>query len=210
MDPYVVSLAAGATGLVAMGIFGLSHFGAGSHGAHDGHAAGGGHAAHGGHGAHGAHDGHAGQHHAGEQGGSWMQSLLSPRVLFSVLVGFGAGGLLAERVGGIWQLAAAVVGAVAFETLLVGPLWRFLFRFESRPALTLESSIEDDARAVTSFDANGCGLVALDVDGQVVQLLATLTADERARGVRVRSGDLVRIAEVDASNGRCIVRTSDR
>ena len=64
-----------------------------------------------------------------------------------------------------------------------------LFRFESSPAATLESAIEDDARAVMGFDANGQGLVALDVDGQIVQLLATLSADDRARGVRVRSGD---------------------
>jgi hypothetical protein len=204
MDLYVVSLAAGAVGLVAMAASGLSHLGAGSHGGHGAHGGNGGHSAHGGH------EGHAAHHHAGEQGGVRLQSLLSPRLLFSLLVGFGAGGLLAEPLGGIWQLGAAILGAVAFEMLVVGPLWRFLFRFESRPALTLESSIEDDARAVTSFDANGCGLVALDVDGQVVQLLATLTADERSRGVRVRSGDLVRVAEVDASNGRCIVRTSDR
>lgn len=201
MDLYVVSLAAGAAGLVAMAIFGLSHIGGGDHGGHAGHEM---------HAGHAGHDGHTGHHHAGDHGGSWFQSLLSPRVLFSILVGFGAGGVLAERLGGLWQLAAAILGAVVFEAVLVGPLWRFLFRFESQPALTLESSIEDDARAVTSFDADGCGLVAVDVDGQVVQLLATLTADERSRGVRVRSGDVVRISEVDASNGRCIVRTSDR
>jgi hypothetical protein len=197
MDPYVISIAAGATGLVAMAVGGVAHVG--------------GHAGHGGHG-HGASHGHAGHagHAATQHAASRFQSLLSPRVLFSVLVGFGAGGLLAEPLGGVWQLGAAILGAVVFEALLVGPLWRFLFRFESSPALTLESSVEDDARAVTSFDANGCGLVALDVDGQVVQLLATLDAGERALGVHVRSGDVVRVSEVDASNGRCIVRTSDR
>ncbi|HEX9485151.1 MAG TPA: hypothetical protein VF929_11250, partial [Gemmatimonadaceae bacterium] len=93
---------------------------------------------------------------------------------------------------------------------LVGPIWRFLFRFESRPAFTLETAIEDDARAVTSFDANGNGLVALDLDGQVVQLLATLSADDRVRGVRIRSGDLVRVADVDAARGRCIVTAPTR
>jgi hypothetical protein len=139
-----------------------------------------------------------------------MQSLLSPRVLFALMVGFGAGGLLAQPLGEPWQLGAAILGAAAFEALFVGPIWRFLFRFESSPALTLESAIEDDARAVTGFDANGCGLVAVDVDGQIVQLLATLTADDRARGVRVRTGDVVRIAEGDAARGRCIVRVNDR
>ena len=126
------------------------------------------------------------------------------------MVGFGAGGIAAISFGEPWRIVLAVAAALGFETLLVGPLWRFLFRFESRSAVTLESSIEDDARAVTGFDANGNGLVALDVDGQVVQVLATLAADERARGVRIRSGDLVRIAEVDAERGRCTVTLPTR
>jgi hypothetical protein len=194
MDFYVISLAAGATGLAAMAVVGLSHAG---HAGHTGHA----HAGH----AHGGHGSHAGDH-----GASWTQSLLSPRVLFALMVGFGAGGLLAQPLGEPWRLGAAILGAAVFEALFVGPIWRFLFRFESNPAATLESAIEDDARAVTGFDADGHGLVAVDVDGQVVQLLATLVPDDRARGVRIRSGDVVRIADVDAARGRCTVRVNDR
>ena len=214
MDLYLVSLATGAVGLGIMGIGGLSH------GSHAGHS-------HGGHDVHGGHTGHAGHAHAGHghashgehaagqhgsasaPGWSWT-SLLSPRLLFSLMVGFGAGGIAAIPLGEPWQFGAAVLGAAAFETLLVGPLWRFLFRFESRPAATLESTVEDEARAVTGFDANGCGLVAVDVDGQIVQLLATLAPDERSRGVRIRSGDRVRIAEVDAARGRCTVTQPTR
>lgn len=195
MDLYVISLAAGATGLVAMAIGGVSHVGHGGHAGHEGH----------GHAGHAAH-----AHHAGDHGALWLQSFLSPRVLFSLLVGFGAGGMLAAPLSEPWRLGAGILGAVVLEALLVGPLWRFLFRFESNPAVTLDSSIEDDARAVTSFDANGCGLVALDVDGQIVQLLATLNADDRSRGVRVRTGDLVRVTTVDPASGRCIVRIPDR
>jgi hypothetical protein len=221
MDFYVISLAAGATGLAAMALVGLSHTGNAGHGGHAGHAAHGGHGGHavGAHGgvvthvgsashAHGSHAGHA--PHLGHHDASWMQSLLSPRVLFALMVGFGAGGLLAQPLGEPWRLGAAILGAAAFETLFVGPIWRFLFRFESSPALTLESAVEDDARAVTGFDANGCGLVAVDVDGQIVQLLATLAPDDRARGVRIRSGDVVRIADVDAARGCCTVRVGDR
>jgi len=131
-------------------------------------------------------------------------------VLFALLVGFGAGGLLASPLGEPWRAGAAVLAAAAFEGLLVGPLWRMLFRFESSPAVTLESTIEDDARAVMGFDTNGQGLVALDVDGQVVQLLATLSADDRARGARVRSGDLVRVSSIDAARHRCTVRIPER
>jgi len=210
MDLYLVSLATGAIGLGAMAVGGLSH------GGHSGHASGGhaghdvGHAGHAGHSGHAAHPGHAPHGEHGSGGGWSWTSLLSPRLLFSAMVGFGAGGIVAAPLGEPFQLAAAVVAAVAFETLLVGPLWRFLFRFESRAAATLDSAIEDEARAVTGFDASGNGLVAVDVDGQIIQLLATLSADDRALGVRVRTGDLVRIAEIDSARGRCTVTAISR
>jgi hypothetical protein len=212
MDLYMVSLATGAVGLGVMAIGGLSH------GGQSGHASvgNGGHGGHAGHGHAAAQTGHGTQSHEHgvtphmpAAGFNWA-SLLSPRLLFSLFVGFGAGGLAATSLGEPWRLGAAIIVAVAFEALLVGPLWRFLFRFESRPANTLESAIEDEARAVTGFDANGNGLVALDVDGQVIQLLATLAPEDRSRGVRIRSGDTVRIAEVDAERGRCTVTATDR
>jgi hypothetical protein len=220
MDVYGFSLALGATGLAAMAIGGLAHVGHDGHGhagqGHGGHAHGGnGHAGHAhtaemhaGH-AHGA-AAHAAPAHPAPAHASWFFSLFSPRVLFALLIGFGAGGLLASPLGEPWRAGAAVLAAAAFEGLLVGPLWRMLFRFESSPAVTLESAIEDDARAVMGFDANGQGLVALDVDGQVVQLLATLTAEDRARGARVRSGDLVRVSSIDAARHRCTVRIPER
>jgi hypothetical protein len=219
MDLYGFCLALGGTGLAAMAVGGLAHLGHAGHGSHHvgdtahlGHA---GHAGHAGHvhGAHAhtaqhaAHHGHAtGSQHGQSQASSFFYSLLSPRVLFALLVGFGAGGLLATPLGEPWRAGAAILAAAALEGLLVGPLWRMLFRFESSPALTLESAIEDDARTVMDFDANGQGLVALDVDGQIVQLLATLAPDDRARGVRVRTGDLVRVSSIDAARNRCTVR----
>lgn len=209
MDFYLVSLATGAVGLGIMAVGGLSHGGHSGNG-HGGH--GNGHAGHGHAGSHhagnGGHASHAG--HEGHAGGFQWTSLLSPRLLFSLMVGFGAGGIAATTLGEPFRFGAAILAATAFETLAVGPLWRFLFRFESRPAATLESVVDDEARAVTGFDANGCGLVAVDVDGQLIQLLATLAPDERSRGVRIRSGDMVRIAEVDAARGRCTVTETSR
>jgi translation initiation factor IF-1 len=208
MDLYGFCLALGGTGLAAMAVGGLSHLGHAGHATHAGHG-GHGHAGHAGHAGHG-HATHAAHtHSAGEHGPSIFYSLLSPRVLFALLVGFGAGGLLATPLGEPWRAGAAILAAAAFEGLLVGPLWRMLFRFESSPAATLESALEDDARTVMDFDANGQGLVALDVDGQVVQLLATLTPDDRARGVRIRTGDVVRVSSIDAARNRCTVRLLD-
>jgi hypothetical protein len=158
-----------------------------------------------------ARSGARGARSSSTSGASWRwTNLLSPRLLFSFFVGFGAAGILASSLHEPLRVAAAVTAGIAFEAALVGPLWRFLFRFESREASTLETSIEDEARAVTGFDANGNGLVALELDGQLVQLLATLAPDERARGVRIRSGDLVRIAAVDAERGRCTVTQPTR
>ena len=114
--------------------------------------------------------------------------------------------MLRPFAGGPILLAAAIAGGVVFERLVVNPLWNFMFRFASSPALTLESAVEDDARAVTNFDKNGQGLISVEVDGHVVQCLGTLTKTDRDSGVRVRAGDVVRIEDVDAGRNRCTVR----
>lgn len=222
MDLYTFSLTLGAAGLLIMAFLGVSHGHSGSHGHGDashGHI-GPGHAGHG-HASHHAGDGHAGhaqvvhghghaqghgQEHNGVDGGRLL-SLLSPRLIFSVLLGFGtAGTVLRPFMGGVVLLAIAIAGGVAFERIIVNPLWNFMFRFASAPAVTLESAIEDEAKAVTNFDKDGNGLIAVEVDGHVVQVLGTLIKAERESGVRVRAGDLVRIDEVDADRNRCTVR----
>ena len=216
MDPYSFSLTLGGVGL---GVMALSGFAQATHAGH-GHAA---HShTHGGHGpghaghAHAGH-GHSSQahgaavlaaRHSGARGSSPSRvlALLSPRVAFSVLVGFGATGLLLRGVlSEPALLAAALGGGLAFEWLLVAPVWRFFFRFASAPAQTLESVVSDEARAVTSFDADGHGLVAVELDGQVVQLLATLNASERSAARSVRAGDRLRIEAVDDTRNRCTV-----
>jgi len=133
-------------------------------------------------------------------------SLLSPRVLFSFLVGAGATGLLlAPFLLEPLVAAGAVVGGYVFERFLVGPIWNFMFRFESRPAATLESAIMEEASAETDFDPQGQGLIRLELDGQVVQLLGTLRAEERAGVRRIRRGDRLRIEDVDPARNRCTV-----
>ena len=148
-------------------------------------------------------------HLVGSDVSAWKQfawNWLSPRVLFNFLVGFGATGLVIERlVGPVLALPIAVVGGVAFESLVVRPIFNSLFRFESQPAQTLESAIMSQGKAVTGFDVNGNGLVSLELGGEVVQILGTLTRDERSAGVRVRAGDAVRIEDVDSARNRITV-----
>jgi hypothetical protein len=133
-------------------------------------------------------------------------AIFSPRILFSVLLGFGLTGMLARSwLGGPVLPVVAFAGGMLFEVGAIGPLWNFLLRFASRPALTLESCVTDLATAVTSFDREGQGLIAVEVDGQVVQVLGTLLPTDREAGLRVRAGDQVRIEEVDGARNRCVV-----
>lgn len=214
----MLSLIAGAVGLGLMAITGVGrhgHGGAGQHGGTHGHA---GHGATGGHAAQGSghHAGHAvGHAKPGHVGGSsfssvgmrattWM--LMTPRLLFALLLGFGAAGLvLRSWFGGALLLGAAIVAGIAFERVLVNPMWNLALRFASNPAITLESAIQGEATAVSNFDRNGQGIIAVEVDGQVQQVLATLLPAEREHGIRIRAGQRVRVEEVDSERNRCSV-----
>jgi len=207
MDPYTFSLTLGGVGLGVMALSGFAQAAQVGHG-HGAHGHGPAHQSHAGDG-HTTHVPSAGARHAnvrGAPGTSRLLALLQPRVAFSVLVGIGASGLLLRPLIPEPGLLIASLGAgVLFEWGLVAPLWRFFFRFASEPAQTLESVVSDEARAVTSFDANGNGLVAVELDGQVVQLLATLNTTERAAARKVRAGDRLRIEAVDDTRNRCTV-----
>jgi hypothetical protein len=207
MDFYFVSLLLGGAGLAVMALSGFSHHGSDSHVGTTGHGPGG-HLGHG----HGAGGGHAhtadhGAHTAAHQGASHaLLALMSPRVLFSVCLGLGTTGvLLRSSVGGVPLFLTALAGGVLFERLIVTRIWDFMFRFASKPAETLEHAIATEATAVTTFDANGQGIVALEMDGQVRQVLGTLQPADRRLGGRVRAGEKVRIEEIDSQRNRCTV-----
>jgi hypothetical protein len=204
MDLYIFCVVLGAAGMAAMAFLGFASSHGGGHHTH--HTAG--HEMHGIGGSHG----HAAAHHIAYGHGvphtwaSHVLSWLSPRVLFNFLVGFGAVGIVMERlVGPVLALPIAVLGGVGFEAFVVRPIFNSLFRFESQPAQTLESALMSEGRAVTGFDANGNGLVAIELGGEVVQVLGTQLAEDRKFGVRIRTGDTVRIEEVDSTRNRCTV-----
>lgn len=196
MGLYWFCLALGGIGLAVMALLGFGHH-SGDQGGQLGHP--------GSH--HGAPDlAHGHGHAPGDSGFGRLTALLSPRLLFSVLVGVGATGVLARPF--LFEpllFVAALAGGIGFEKFIIGPIWRLLFRFESRPALMLESALMEEAQAMMDFDAQGQGLIKLELDGQVVQLLGTISADERSQGRRIRRGDLLRIEDVDAARNRCTV-----
>jgi hypothetical protein len=219
MDFYTFCLGLGASGLGFMAFAGMArHAGPG-----EGHGAGGAHSAHGhthvhasGAHAHGCAPAHHGGGHATPGGPAaahapsalqaQLSALMSPRVLFGILLGLGTAGLvLRHSLGGVLLFCVALLIGVAFERCFLTVLWNFTLRFASRPALTLETAVAGEATAVTAFDESGHGIVQLVVDGQVVQVLGTLTQRERALGHRVRPGETLRIEEVDAQRNSCRV-----
>lgn len=221
MDIYVFSLGLGAAGLTAMAFGGLAR-----HSSHVAHGVGHTHgaAARGGHSA-GTQNAHthvatakagAGAQHpvsAGVPAGRglgalWEQLawLISPRVAFGILLGFGtAGVLLRHQLGEPIRGALALAAGLAFDRWLLTPLWNFTLSFASKPALTLETTVTGEAKALTAFDADGHGIVQIDLDGQLVQVLATLGNRDRALGHRVRPGEALRIEDVDPKRNRCSV-----
>ena len=191
---FLGAMVLGLVGLVAMSLLGFTH----GHATH-------GHSAHGhadsSHSAHG-HHGHS-SHAQHDSSATKFLAFLSPRVLFSLALGFGAAGLVLDAFFPLWvAVILAAVGALALERLIVYPYWNWLMRFASAPAEMMGDSVRAKGRAVTRFDASGSGLIQLELDGQVRQVLGTLTSEQR--GLEVLDGDAVRVESVDQS-GNCTV-----
>jgi hypothetical protein len=199
MDIYLFCLILGMVGLTAMALGGLGRHGGASHGHVGGHGPG-----HAGMHGHGHGPGHGASQGIGAHAATWM--LMSPRFLFAGLLGFGLVGVaLRSWFGGLLLLGVAIGGGILIERLLVAPLWKLSMRFASNPANTLESATFSEATVVSNFDRNGQGIVAVEIDGQVRQILATLATADLATGARVRAGETVRVDEVDGARHRCTV-----
>ena len=201
MDLYLFCLGLSFCGLLVMAFAGLGHH---AHG-HGGHA-------------HGR-TGPLKLHKAPAQGrgsqreqvgaGVMLLGLLSPRTFLSILLGFGATGMILHPVldgSPVLLLILAAIGGWAFERLIIQPFWRFLFGFASDPARTLNTVVHEESTAATDFDADGRGLIAIELDGQVRQVLGRLCPEERAQvNGRVRTGERLLIEAVDDRRNTCTV-----
>ena len=214
----------GAVGFLTMAVLSFGHFGGlrGGHhslspGAHPNNALAGGHSAQLGQ-ATPAHSGTAQTGHSPSQhtpaptkGGDakisrfgWLMP--TPIDISALCLGFGAAGIiLGHTLAGPALITAAAVFALAYNLLLIRPAMNFVMKFVSRESKGLEGSVASEAEAVVHFDDHGRGIVRLTLDGQIIQLLATLEPTELARGVTVAKGDKVFILEVDAARNTCRV-----
>ncbi len=146
--------------------------------------------------------------HKGVKGGRSQKPwwLISPIDIFALCMGAGAvGELLKHALSANVLIAAAVVGALFFNLAVVKPMLGLLLRFASPESEGLEGQVARPAEALTRFDEAGRGLVRLTMDGQLIQLLATLEPEERDRGVRVVKGDQVFVVGVDGTKNTCRV-----
>lgn len=130
----------------------------------------------------------------------------SPLDLFSICLGAGAvGSVMQKHYPQVTVAIAAAIGGIVMNFLIVRPLFRIGLKFASTPSEGLEGLIAFPGQAITNFDATGKGLVKLTLDGQLVQLLATLEQDEHQKGVRVRKGDEVVVTQVNPRSSTCCV-----
>jgi hypothetical protein len=183
---FLSSMILGLVGLLAMTALGVSH-GSDGHGHSDS-----------------SHHG-TGHNHDSNSSTKWL-ALISPRVIFSLALGFGAVGLVAEKfVILALSIPLAIIGAIALERILIQPYWKLMMRFASKPAQNLERAAFSRAKAVMDFDASGSGLIELELDGQVRQVLGTLKPGQEARVTR---GTTLRIESVTDA-GNCIVSLID-
>ena len=151
-----------------------------------------------------------GSHHTNAtqtRGPSQWWTLLSPLTFFSLCLGVGATGLLLKHLHlAVWLAALlALLGGTVFYGLLIRPMLSVIFRFESQPSGALEGTLAREAEALTSFDSTGKGLVQLNVDGQIVRVLATLEPEDRLDSPPVRRGDRLTVTRVDGHTNSCRV-----
>lgn len=133
---------------------------------------------------------------------------ISPIDLMAMAMGAGAMGIIGRKVLKQPEFIVAmmaIAGAVVIDLLIVKPLFNALLRFASPPSEGLEGMISHLAQAATTFDAQGRGLVALTLDGQTTQILATLEEGELSAGTKVKKGDQLVVLEVDPKTNKCRV-----
>jgi hypothetical protein len=208
LDIYLSCLIGGALALAILALCGLGfhHLGLRPGVGHSGHAVRGGHIR--------ASTHQIGRHSSGQKAAagqsgrdlvSGLLTWLSPAYICGAIIGFGATGtLLSPILQGWLQFGLALVGAYIICFFCIRPLLTGIERWASLPAKTLSDAVLENGTAVTDFDAKGYGLVRLNLDGQVVQLLGQLAPDERI-DPRVRSGQTLFVRSVETARQRCVV-----
>ena len=134
----------------------------------------------------------------------WLPT--SPVDLFVYCLGAGATGLITRSlVPHGFLIFWVIIGALVVKGLIFKPLSDFILKFESEPSEGLEGTVAHEADVISSFDYEGRGLIRLTLDGQIVNLLASLDKTELDQGIKVVKGEKVVVIEVDPKRNICVV-----
>jgi len=127
--------------------------------------------------------------------------------LMSFCLGAGATGLILRDLhySSMLTALAAALGAVAFYALIVKPLFALAFKVASTPSKALEGATATTATAASKFDNSGRGIIKLNIDGQIVRVLAMLDADDRIDADQIKPGDSLTVTSVDGHTNTCTV-----
>lgn len=137
---------------------------------------------------------------------SMALSTISPMNIFSLCLGFGATGMILTSLLSFPAIVyAAIAGGLVFNYGMVKPMMNWFAGFASTPSEGIEGQLYQEAEAITRFDKDGRGIVRITLDGQHVQLLATLDLLEVEKGVQVNKGERLIVTEVDSVKNSCRV-----
>lgn len=146
----------------------------------------------------GDHD--AGHDHGGG-GGDHDTPFLSPQIIFSFTLGFGASAAISSSYG--LALHWSILIGLAFGFLMAGAVYAFfaiLYKQQASSMIETSSAVGRVANVVTAIPESGNGEVGLEVQGQYRTYLARSRRGDIAKGARVKviehqGGELIVEAE---------------
>jgi membrane protein implicated in regulation of membrane protease activity len=132
----------------------------------------------------GGHDGHLGE---SDVGGDHSVPFLSPQIIFSFTLGFGAAGGIASSAGMAlhWSIliglgVGMVMAAIAYAMMAI------LYKQQATSIVQTSSALGKVANVVVAIPASGSGEVGLDVQGQYRTYLARSRRGDIPKGSRVK------------------------
>jgi hypothetical protein len=113
--------------------------------------------------------------------------------------------LKSTHLNGALTAFAACAGAVAFNWFVIQPMARLILGFASKPSKGLDGMVSQAVKAISHFDDSGKGLVQVNVDGQIVRVMAVLEEEDKSRSTVIQPGDNLTVTSVDGHKNICRV-----
>lgn len=125
--------------------------------------------------------------HDHDGGGDHGASFLSPQVIFSFTLGFGAAGAIASAYG--MKIHWSILIGFGFGCLMAGAvyaLFSVVYKQQATSLIETSSTIGKVANVLSVIPSDGSGEIGLQVEGQYRTYLARSRAGEIPKGSRVK------------------------